>query len=66
MAKKAKNGKGDRTEDKEAQASERTHSVAVAAYFLAEKRGFQPGCELDDWVLAEHALAPVAEHEELT
>jgi hypothetical protein len=27
--------------------------IAVAAYFLAEKRGFAPGCELDDWLKAE-------------
>lgn len=27
--------------------------VAEAAYYLAEKRGFCPGCELDDWLAAE-------------
>ena len=27
--------------------------VAVEAYFLAERRGFTPGCELDDWLAAE-------------
>lgn len=27
--------------------------VAEAAYFLAERRGFAPGCELDDWLAAE-------------
>jgi hypothetical protein len=27
--------------------------VARAAYFLAEKRGFAPGGELQDWVEAE-------------
>ena len=30
--------------------------VAVAAYFKAEKRGFQPGCELEDWYEAEAEL----------
>jgi Protein of unknown function (DUF2934) len=27
--------------------------VRVAAYFLAERRGFVPGCELEDWLAAE-------------
>jgi hypothetical protein len=27
--------------------------VAVAAYYLAERRGFQPGSEAMDWRLAE-------------
>lgn len=27
--------------------------VAVAAYYLAERRGFAPGFELDDWLSAE-------------
>ena len=27
--------------------------IAVAAYFRAEKRGFAPGRELDDWLAAE-------------
>lgn len=27
--------------------------IAVAAYYLAERRGFAPGCELDDWLRAE-------------
>jgi hypothetical protein len=32
---------------------ERNRLVAQAAYFRAEKRGFAPGCELQDWVEAE-------------
>ncbi len=32
---------------------EREKLVARAAYFRAEKRGFAPGCELQDWVEAE-------------
>lgn len=28
--------------------------TSVAAYYLAEKRHFDPGKELDDWLLAEH------------
>lgn len=29
------------------------HWIAVAAYFLSEARGFEPGKELDDWLQAE-------------
>jgi hypothetical protein len=32
---------------------ERQRLVEQAAYFRAEKRGFAPGCELQDWVEAE-------------
>jgi hypothetical protein len=34
-------------------AGERDRLVAQAAYFRAEKRGFAPGYELQDWVEAE-------------
>lgn len=34
-------------------APERERLIALAAYFRAEKRGFAPGCELQDWVEAE-------------
>jgi len=34
-------------------AQERNRFVAQAAYFRAEKRGFAPGCELQDWIEAE-------------
>lgn len=34
-------------------AEERQKLIARAAYFRAEKRGFSPGCELQDWVEAE-------------
>ncbi len=34
-------------------AQERENFIAQAAYFRAEKRGFAPGCELQDWVEAE-------------
>ncbi|MEJ5211801.1 MAG: DUF2934 domain-containing protein [Burkholderiales bacterium] len=30
--------------------------IREAAYYLAEKRGFAPGHELDDWLAAEAAL----------
>lgn len=31
----------------------RQQLIAAEAYFLAERRGFTPGCELDDWLAAE-------------
>jgi hypothetical protein len=31
----------------------RRERVATAAYYLAAKRGFAPGHEVDDWSLAE-------------
>lgn len=34
-------------------AQERERLIARAAYFRAEKRGFAPGCELQDWIEAE-------------
>lgn len=41
----------------EARAAECQVKVATAAYFLAEKRGFEPGHELDDWLAAEAEVA---------
>ncbi len=34
-------------------AEERQNLIARVAYFRAEKRGFSPGCELQDWFEAE-------------
>jgi len=34
--------------------------VAMAAYFIAEKRGFEPGHELDDWLAAEAEIDTAA------
>jgi hypothetical protein len=33
---------------------EREQWVSECAYFRAERRGFEPGLELDDWLAAEH------------
>jgi hypothetical protein len=33
--------------------AQRAALIAEAAYFRAEKRGFAPGNETDDWLLAE-------------
>jgi hypothetical protein len=38
-------------------AAERRDTIATAAYFLAQKRGFEPGHELDDWLTAEADIA---------
>jgi hypothetical protein len=34
----------------------REETIRVAAYYLAEKRGFVPGMELDDWLIAERQI----------
>ena len=39
--------------DSAVDAQERQMLIARAAYFRAEKRGFAPGCELQDWIEAE-------------
>ena len=36
--------------------SQRHEAVQVAAYYLAERRGFEPGHELEDWINAEVQL----------
>ena len=41
------------TSDASAAAEKREQMIAVAAYFRAERRGFCPGFELDDWLAAE-------------
>ena len=33
--------------------------VAVNAYYRAEKRGFEPGHELDDWYEAEREIKSI-------
>ena len=45
--------------NKEASAASAMHQdlVSEAAYYRAEKRGFEPGGELDDWFAAEGMLA---------
>lgn len=34
----------------------RQEMIRTAAYLLAERRGFGPGHELDDWLLAEQQV----------
>lgn len=38
-------------------ASERHAMVALAAYYRAQKRGFEAGHELEDWLAAEEEVA---------
>jgi len=35
--------------------------IAEAAYYLAERRGFAPGSELEDWLAAESAIERLLE-----
>lgn len=41
---------------KPANAEERESMIACAAYFRAERRGFAPGAELEDWLQAEQEI----------
>lgn len=38
---------------------ERNCMIAMAAYFRAERRGFVPGGELQDWLEAEVGIDPL-------
>jgi outer membrane biosynthesis protein TonB len=49
-AKTSKAGKAVKTP---LDAQQRRHYVEVAAYFMAERRGFMTGCEHEDWLAAE-------------
>ena len=40
----------------EADAAVRRHRIAEAAYYRAERRGFCPGCEMEDWLEAEREV----------
>lgn len=40
--------------------------IAVAAYYLAERRGFAPGGAEDDWRLAEQAIDAMIATRQLT
>lgn len=39
-----------------ATAEERSEMIAVAAYYLAERRGFASGSATDDWLKAEQQI----------
>lgn len=38
--------------------------IAVAAYYRAERRGFEPGHELEDWLAAEAEIKRLFERRE--
>ena len=40
--------------------ADRQAMVAMAAYFRAQKRGFAPGYEVEDWVAAEAEISELA------
>ena len=40
--------------------------IAEAAYFLAHRRGFEPGHELEDWIAAEAQIANASKPAEST
>lgn len=44
---------GDHTTESAVSAEERYRMIATAAYYRAERRGFAPGGELEDWYAAE-------------
>jgi hypothetical protein len=39
---------------------DRVFQIAEAAYYRAEKRGFEPGLELDDWFTAEQEINSIS------
>lgn len=50
-SKKEENRKTDA--DTPLSASQRQHYIAVAAYYLAEKKGFSSDCDVENWLAAE-------------
>jgi hypothetical protein len=48
--------------DSTARAVTRQQQIAEAAYYLAERRGFAPGAELEDWLSAEAIVDGASTH----
>jgi hypothetical protein len=46
----------NRAEPRPVEPGVREIMIARAAYYIAERRGFEPGGELDDWLAAEHEI----------
>ena len=76
MSKKAATAKTRRTADStsasiermaaavaDSRAAERRSMIANAAYFRAERRGFEPGHELEDWLAAEIEVTNLQQRE---
>lgn len=43
----------EKTGGRQAEKLDQRSRIAVAAYYKAEARGFKPGHDVDDWLLAE-------------
>lgn len=43
-------------EQAQTSSSQAADQIAIAAYFKAEARGFEPGHELEDWLAAEKEM----------
>ena len=43
----------DETQEMDEMRDDVQRRIAVAAYYRAEQRGFEPGHELEDWIAAE-------------
>ncbi len=48
--------KAERRDAPDRNSAERQESIAVAAYYNAERRGFESGGEVDDWLEAERQV----------
>jgi hypothetical protein len=42
--------------------ADRDERIAMTAYYKAEERGFTPGHELDDWLMAETEIDGMKSH----
>jgi Protein of unknown function (DUF2934) len=52
-----KTGLGQKTVPARPSAAEREALIRMAAYYRAQRRGFKPGHEWDDWLAAEAEVA---------
>ncbi len=50
------------TEDPRTRTKPHGEKVAEAAYYKAQKRNFEPGFDLQDWLEAEHEIGEHADH----
>ncbi|HTY98837.1 MAG TPA: DUF2934 domain-containing protein [Rhodocyclaceae bacterium] len=50
----------------EVDSDQRQHYVEVAAYYIAERRGFLGGCESEDWIQAEREIDRLLQEGKLT
>lgn len=55
-AKKPRKSAAGKAAKEKVSGEERYQMVAMAAYFIAERRGFLAGYEHDDWLLAEQEI----------